>query len=238
MSSFRAPCILALVVTAAACADAPERAVGIGDAVLAAGGSPGGGGGSTSTDQPVSVVWDDNVNGGWPGIASDGRGAYETDVCGVYTSFDTGSRSSGHLTADYDYGHDGSGDCGPRYLVFDFGLGHTAPPSWTAGGILESAPKHVVREIGLMAAGESRVQWIGFGIQQENCGRVLFDESYSGSSSVLVTRLSDVGAARQWRVETQSPHTGLCVVAGKGNKFEVKSGPYYMPFAFTITEVK
>lgn len=224
-------CTLMLTLLAVgACAEGADEPLEVAGPALA---KPGSGGGD-STDPPVTIVWDDAVNDSAPGIRSDGAGAYTTDVCGVYTSFTTGSRSS-QLTVDVDYNYDGS--CGPRHQVFDFALAGGDPPAF--GSPLSSAPKFAVRDIDQMAVGESRLQWMGFGIQQEDCGRVLFDSQYDGSSDVLITRLEDTDTgARQWHVQTQGTQTSLCVVAGKGNKFEVKSGPYFMPFAFTITELR
>lgn len=232
MNVLKAVALLTAAGSLAACSDTAAPRLETSDPVFAR--PSGGGPGSDAVDQPVTITWDDAVNAGTPGIRSDAAGDYTTNVCGVYTSFPLGS-NTGQLTADFDYNYDGS--CGPRHLVFDFTLDGGAAPAF--GSPLISAPKFVVREIDQMAVGESRLQWMGFGIQQENCGRVLFDSRYAGSSDLLITRLADTSTgARQWHVQTQGTETSLCVVAGKGNKFEVKSGPYSMPFAFLITELK
>lgn len=229
MNALKKLAVVAAALALPGCSDTADPLIGASDPVFA---RPGGG--SSSTDQSVTIAWDDAVNDSRPGIRSDGAGEYATGACGVYTSFPLDSRT-GQLTADFDQDYDGS--CGPRHLVFDFTLDGGDPPVF--GSPLPSAPKFAVREIDQMAVGESRLQWIGFGIRQENCTRVIFDSGYATSSDVLITRLEDTSiGARQWHVQTRDRHAGLCVVAGKGNKFEVTSGPYYMPFALTITEVK
>ena len=156
-------------------------------------------------------------------------GEYQGQFCGYVTIF---KWPGAELSAEADRIYDPAtmdGSCGgSRYYSFYF-AGRAAAP-------LNFGPQHFVYELDSFAPGESRLQGVLFGIQQTNCNGLHFNDKYAPASNVRVTRLADVGDARRWRVESQGSHRAMCTVYNK-------TGPmptgvhYYMPFAFTVTEV-
>jgi hypothetical protein len=79
---------------------------------------------------------------------------------------------------------------------------------------------------------------MGFGIQQPNCQRVMFDSQYAGVSDARITRLDDGSAnVRQWRVESQGAHKGQCLAMKKNGTLYPLGDPILLPFSFTVTEV-
>ena len=69
------------------------------------------------------------------------------------------------------------------------------------------------------------------------CDKMDFDAQYAGSSNPKRTRLPDLAnGARQWLVESQQPHRGVCLATVRGKTVVVFSG--VVPWAYTVTEVK
>ena len=79
---------------------------------------------------------------------------------------------------------------------------------------------------------------MGFGIQPTNCQRVMFDSQYTGVSNARITGLVDVApGVRQWKVESQGTHRGMCVISSKGGKSSPTGETPILPFSFIVIEV-
>jgi hypothetical protein len=107
---------------------------------------------------------------------------------------------------------------------------------------LEFGPHHWVTDIGTIAIGSSANRSTTYGVQQPNCQRLVFDDLYPPANHVGVTRLPDATTAngltaRRWRVESRGSHRAMCIVTGKGGKLISTGVSYYLPFAYTVTEV-
>ena len=204
-----------------------------------------GGGTKTDTDPRANMVWAEQVTidgnsvpAGIYGDRRDKKGTlggtpaheYQGAFCGVAAKFFPGS-TLGELNADYDgnYASTMEPNCGPRRTL-NFRLEGLADP-------LVSAPHFVMRNMWHMAVGDSRLQYMGYGIQLSDCQRVMFDSQYAGASDVRITRLADADGVRQWRVETQGTHRAMCVVSTKNGTLKPTGVTHYLPFSVIATEV-
>jgi len=210
--------------------------------------------GSTDTDPKAYVVFDETVNVAASGqaavwepalITGDYRdrtgapvltansGEYQGVNCGYQTLF---RRTDGALNVEVDHDYAPAtmdAACGGKRFYSFYFSGRAAAP-------LNYGPQHYVWDLYAFAPGESRLQGVMFGIQQVGCSALHFNDAYQPSNSARVTRLPDVltesGVARRWRVESQGSHRAMCTTFGK--KGPVPTGNhFYMPFAFTFTEV-
>lgn len=200
------------------------------------------GGGTVDTRPRANIVWSDSPHGLVPGIEGDSRSKvgsttgtldeYQGDFCGVSARLFALAGETGDLNADFDtyYTSTMFSACGTaRRQTFHLG--------GTLGNVV-FAPHFVVRGLTHLAVGQSRSQYMGFGIQQTECQRVMFDSQYSGASDARITRIDDgTTSPRQWRVESQSPHTAQCVKSTKNGTLYAVGSPIYLPFSFTVTEV-
>ena len=156
-------------------------------------------------------------------------GEYQGQFCGYVTIF---KWPGAELSAEADRFYDPAtmdGPCGGSRYYNLYLSGRAAAP-------LKFGPQHFVYDLDTFAPGETRLQGVVFGILQTNCNGLHFNDKYSPASSVRVTRLSDVGGARRWRVESQGSHRAMCTTYNK--KGPVPTGVHhYLPFAFTFTEV-
>ena len=194
------------------------------------------------SDSRVAIVWAADPHGLSPGVEGDGRARdggtsgtlneYQGAFCGVYAKLYSGPGESGDLNADFDalVTSESLSTCGPpRSLLFHLG---------GSLGDVRFGPHFVVHDLTHFAPGESRLQVVGFGIQQPNCQRVRFDSQYPGASDARVSRLDDASTTvRRWRVESQGAHTARCTLLDKrGNLYPV-GDPIVLPFSYTVTEV-
>ena len=236
--------ILALSALAlAGCSEQSRTALEPDQALFASGKSGGGGGGgSTDTRPRANIVWSDAPHNFTPGIEGDSRSKdgstkgvldeYQGNYCGAYAVLYAAAGESGDLNADFDSGYttDMLSACGSsRSLTFHMG---------GSLGDVKFAPYFVVRGLTHLAVNESRLQFMGFGIQQTDCQRVMFDSQYAGASDARITRLADTETrVRQWRVESQGTHKGQCVAMRKNGTLYPVGDPITLPFSFTVTEV-
>jgi len=207
----------------------------------------------------ANLVWEDSVNvapAGQPAIwekalltgdyrnlygqpISDGTsGEYQEAFCGSASYMQVqpnGSYPEAGLNFEVDFGYDPitmDGPCGGRryYQVFFSGR---ANPS------VHVFPQHYARLLGTLAVGQSLFEEVHFGIQLSNCAPLRYDDAYPPSNNARVTRLTDTltvaGPRRRWRVESQGSHRAMCTI--NTNKGVKPVASYYMPFAYTITEV-
>ncbi len=188
--------------------------------------------GQTPNFQSALITGDFRDRSGAP-LSNGKSGEYQGKFCGFQTIFRS---TDGALNAEVDHDYDATTmdlPCGgKRYYQFFFS-GRAASP-------LQYGPQHYVWDLYSFAPGESRLQGIMFGIQQTGCNGLHFNDLYPPSNSARVTRLADTltssGTARRWRVESQGNHQAMCTTTSK--RGPVPTGVhYYMPFAFTITEV-
>jgi hypothetical protein len=213
-------------------------------------GAEAGGGPKVDSTPRVNLVFDDSVDiaspGGLPdwriaGVRGDGRlrngtiatespsNEYQGSFCGVHGVLD--STGSMDFDADTYYASSMAAACGAkRYLRFFLNGAESDP--------LQYAPHTVANNIAQVVVGESRTFVYGFGIQQPNCQRLRYDDTYAGSSNALVTRLPDVNGARQWRIESRGTHHAMCVLLDKRGNLIPTGVTYFLPFAMTVTEVK
>jgi hypothetical protein len=212
--------------------------------------------GNYDTDSRALLVWDDNVNVAAPGdpvnlqpagVVGDGRnefGAsgstsrYQGAFCGVAAKifwYNTSMSQSGDMTfganSDYDTQH----SCGASrtlYFYMSYQPGGARGTASAAGSFTN------VRAVMQLAPGQAVSQNGGFGgLGFSGCTKIFFDRTtYPTAANIRVTRLADVNGARQWRVESEYPHLGMCAVA-QGQKWIAK-GTRYLPFSYTATEVR
>lgn len=201
-----------------------------------------GGGGKADTDARANLVWSDAPHGFTPGIEGDKRSRdgsttgtldeYQGSYCGVYAKLFAGGIGSEDLDADFDaaYASDMLSSCGAaRSLTLHLG---------GSLGDVVFGPHFIVRWLTHLAVGESRLQYMGFGMQQPSCQRVMFDSQYSGASDARITRLDDAGpSARQWRVESQGTRAAQCLELKRNGTLYPVGDPIFLPFSFTVTEV-
>jgi hypothetical protein len=202
----------------------------------------------------ANLVWDDSINVAAPGspdswtpagIRGDGRNRYGTSstfseyqgkFCGFvgYLGVDVGSA----LNAEPDFGYTNSmaTACGSPARLYRFYYDGAATPTYSSG------PHHTVLNLASLAVGQTMFEEVWFGVQQTGCQRLDYNDSYSPSSSAAVTRLPDIptaaGPARQWRVSSRGSHRAMCLIPGKGSAAWITNGSHFLPFAFTITEVR
>lgn len=214
--------------------------------------------GNIDTNPKANVVWEDVVNvaplgqpAQWePALitgdyrARDGSpittgksGEYQEAFCGSAGLLRTNQMpdTAYALNFEVDWGYTSAMDipCGGiRYYQFYFAGRGSAP--------LRYGPQHYALKLGTLAVGQSLLEEVHFGIQQSDCAPLRFDDAYPPSSNARVTRLADTvtaqGALRRWFVQSQGTHRGICTInTNRGVKVLAN---YYMPFAYTITEVK
>jgi hypothetical protein len=173
------------------------------------------------------------------GIRGDGRNRfgqpaaplneYQGDFCGVRTVIYNYKRPFGGISFDTDIYYDAatmSGPCGSRRTV-DFYLG-AAPTT--------SSPHVLVGDLWNFVPGEVRLMNVTFG-QELPCSTLQFDAQFAGASSARVTRLPDVSAVRQWRVESQGNHQAACMKQLKSDRQADTGLRYYLPFSIIIMEI-
>ena len=198
------------------------------------------------------VVFDTDVNVAAPGasanmqpagVVSDGRDTrglsssnpqYQGEFCGVVARILSLTGESGDLTFDPDMGYGPQTACGSKRTL-SFYL------SYQAGGPRGSATSIAsfsnARTMYHLAPGQAISELGGFGgTGLTNCDRIAFQhETYPSSANIRVTRLPDVNGVRQWRVESEYPHLGMCTYSRGGKT--LTNGTKYLPFAYTVTEV-
>jgi hypothetical protein len=208
-------------------------------------------GGSKDTAR-ANMLFADSVNTAAPGnpsvwspagIRGDGRdkfgqpstfSEYQGNYCGVSAVLGAAVSS---LNADTDFGYTSSmaTACGSPARLYRFYYDGAATPAYSFG------PHHTVMNLGTLAVGQSLSEDVWYGVQQPNCGRLWFSNTYPPSNNVVVTRLADVvgpnGVSRQWRVESTGSHRAMCVVPGNGGKFINTGVSHFLPFSYVITEV-
>lgn len=201
----------------------------------------------------ANLVWADSVNTAAPGnpaswsssgIRGDGRdkygqpstvSEYQGKFCGVvaYLGVDGGSS----LNADTDFGYSSSmaTSCGTPSRLYRFYYDGAVTPTYSFG------PHHTVINLGLLAVGQSVTQELWYGVQQTNCQRLYYSDSYSPSNNALITRLPNItdvtGTLRQWRVQSQASHRAMCLITTNGGKLVSSGVSHFLPFSYTITEV-
>lgn len=237
MRSSVLPAPFVLLALVAACVTDNTESTG---PLLAAKGAP------VDSSPRGSLVWADSVlvNGNLvpTGIRGDGRlkdgsaatgspsNEYQGNYCGV--------QAFASPVPDLNYKPDGlygnltaaqKAICGPaRFYNFYLGGPSGAPTAAFAHSI--------ARGLWSLAAGQSAVQWEGFGI----CGgKLMYNDStrYAPSNSPLQTRLPDVGGARQWRIESRGTHKGVCVTYNPNGSVKAVGPGLLLPFSLTVTEV-
>ncbi len=240
--------LVALVVVAGCTLDRPtinDPALTPPADVLAAKGGP------KATLPNANLVWSETVNVAAPQevpnwqptlLTGDGRdkfgqvssvSEYQGNFCGVVATVENGL----NVDPNTYYSSTMAAACGPaRVYRFYTGAGgrESAP--------LEFGPHHVVIDIGTIPVGSSANRSTLYGVQQPNCQRFVFDDIYPPANHIRVTRLPDVASAnglpaRQWRVESQGSHRAMCIVLGKGGKVINTGVSYYLPFAYTVTDM-
>lgn len=208
--------------------------------------------GNYDSDSRALIVFDTDVNVAAPGapvnmqpagVVGDGRdvrgqasssSAYQGAFCGVNAKIFNGVAGSGDLVFDADMDYAPATACGSKralnfYLSYQAGgaRGSATPIASfsNARGVMQLAPGQVLSELG------------GFGgTGLSGCDRIAFEHAtYPTAANIRVTRLPDVNGARQWRVESEYPHLGMCTVT-QGRKITA-NGTKYLPFAYTATEV-
>jgi len=181
---------------------------------------------------PSGIQGDDRdrlgIAGGTPSDEYQGR------FCGV-AAFIWNARPSqdGSLNIDPDaeYAFAMSSSCGlPR--TFRFLL--NGP-----GGSPTDVGAHItVTGIWKLAAGASVLQSQVVGMQNAiNSCQLRFDDAFPPANHIRVTRLANVGSARQWRVESQGSHRASCTVLDKRGRPVATGVSHYLPFSVTVTEV-
>ena len=211
-------------------------------------------GGNVDTDSRAIVVWEDYVTVSEgvtvpAGIHGDdydilstlnGADAYQGQVCGVHAKiFNTSALSgSGDLVFDPDFDAPGKSCNGvSRKLLFHFSHDTTTAGPATAIGTFTN-----VRRIWFdPVLGVPRLQAMRFiFVNQSGCETLEFNSAVGGDD-IMVTQLPDTPDAllepvRNWRVESAGRHRAMCMVTSKGKS--VQNGTKFLPFAFTVTEVK
>lgn len=198
-------------------------------------------GGPAAPPTYAHVAWDDalvvEIDGVQvpAGIRGDGRtadgspgpSAIQGNLCGVIAVIATRPSEDGTL----QFQEVGATGCGAERTHAFYLWGSGVAP-WV------EATMSRARGLWHMAVGEVGTdQFEGFHLDYNNCGVIYFDQQYAGSSNPKRTRLPDLpNGARQWRVESQSPHRGVCVTTSKGKTVVTFSA--ILPWAFTVTEVK
>jgi len=244
-----------------------SAATGKWDIAVTAAGKKGGIGTETFTvktkgqgpiETKANLVWEDSVNVAPPGqpatwqkalltgdyrdlhgssIANGTSGEYQHGFCGstAYMQPQGSSYPDAALNFDTDFGYDpltmDSFCGGERYYQIFF--------AGRASAATRVTPQHFALKLGTLVIGQSISEEVHFGVQLTNCAPLRYDSTYPPSSNALVTRLPDTltvnGPRRRWRVESQGNHIAMCTV--NTNKGVKPIASYYLPFAYTITEV-
>lgn len=207
----------------------------------------------------ANLVWEDSVNVAAPGqppvwqkalLTGDYRnlygaptsngtsGEFQHGFCGSYAYMQAqpnGSYPEAALNFDTDFAYDPAsmdGPCGGERYYQVFFSGRGSPSTHVT-------PQHYALQLGTLAVGQSLNEEVHFGIQLSNCAPLRYDAAYPPSSNARVTRLTDTvtasGTQRRWRVESQGNHIAMCTV--NTNKGVKAIASFYLPFAFTITEI-
>lgn len=206
----------------------------------------------TNTPSQANLLWADNVDvaaSGSPpdivaaGIRGDGRdkfgqpatfSEYQGDFCGV-SAYLGDAMSSLNTDSDFGYTASMSAACGGSSRVERFYFDGSASPTFSFG------PHFVVLNLAALAVGGSMSEELWYGVQQTNCQRLYFSNSYSPANNGMVTRLADIpganGTARQWRVQSTGTHRAMCVNVGNGGKLVSTGVSHFLPFSFTLTEI-
>lgn len=208
--------------------------------------------GNVDSDSRALIVFDTVIDVAAPGatanmqaagVVSDGRDEkgiastnprYQGGFCGVRAKIFTGPNESGDLVFDPDIDPVNGTVCGSRRTLLFY-------LSYQTGGLRGSATPVAsfsnARAIHQLAAGQVVSELGGFGqTGLTGCSRIAFEHAtYPSSANIRVTRLPDVNGARQWRVESEYPHVGMCTYS-RGGKI-VANGTKYLPFAYTVTEI-
>ena len=178
---------------------------------------------------PTGIQGDSRDKNGAPSSVSEYQGAF----CHVEGKiFWSGNNFGGDMIFDPGGPRDSNNPCGSvRSLKFFL--------SYQRGGALGAAsiaaPFNNVRAVMLMAPGEVISRNAAFNYSGlANCDRIAFD-GLGGASQLRVTRLSDVGTSKQWRVESEYPHMAMCTVPKAWSN--ISKGLHYLPVAYTITEI-
>ena len=206
----------------------------------------------------ANLVWDDMVNVaplGQPAVweqslltgdyrdlhgaslANGTAGEYQHGFCGSESYMQQVSDS--YPTADLNFDTDHmyvpssmDGPCGGRRYYQVFFSGRASPS-------VHVTPQHFALNLATLAVGQSLSEEVHFGVQLSNCAPLRYDDTYPPSNNARVTRLTDTltvsGVRRRWRVESQGSHRSVCTLNTKQGVKILAS--YYMPFAYTITEV-
>ncbi len=200
----------------------------------------------------ANLLWADNVNiaaTGWPanlvaaGIRGDGRdkrgqpatfSEYQGDFCGV-SAYLGDAMSSLNTDSDFGYTASMSAACGGSSRVERFYFDGSPTPTFSFG------PHFVVLNLAALAVGGSMSEELWYGVQQTNCQRLYFSNSYGPSNNGIVTRLADIsganGMARQWSVQSTGTHRAMCVNVGNGGKLVSTGVSHFLPFSYTLTEI-
>jgi hypothetical protein len=216
--------------------------------------------GNVDTSPKANLVWEENVNVAPPGQsavwqpalltgdyrARDGSpltngksGEYQGMFCGSDSYMETQDKGVTQTAMNFDPDHSYDpatmdGACGgKRYYQF-YLSGRGAAP-------LLAGPQHYALHLGDLAVGQSLLEEVHFGVQQTNCGTLRFDDGYPPASNARVTRLTDSsttsGPLKRWLVESQGTHRAMCTIFANGGKVQSTGVSYYLPFAFTVTEI-
>lgn len=214
--------------------------------------------GQPRIETKANLVWEDSMNVAAPEspvwqktlltgdyrdlhgqpVSNGTSGEFQHAFCGSYAYMQgepNGSYPDAALNFDTDFGYDPSSmdaQCGgERYYQVFFSGRANAPTRVT--------PQHYALKLGTLAIGQSLSEEVHFGIQLPNCAPLRYDSMYPPSTNALVTRLTDTvdvsGVHRRWRVQSQGNHIAVCTINAKKGVQTVAS--YYLPFAFTITEI-
>lgn len=200
----------------------------------------------------ANLLWADSVNvaatGSPPnivaaGIRGDGRdkrgqpatfSEYQGDFCGV-SAYLGDAMSSLNTDSDFGYTTSMSAACGGSSRVERFYFDGSSSPTFSFG------PHFVVLNLAALAVGGSMSEELWYGVQQTNCQRLYFSNSYSPSNNGMVTRLADIpganGTARQWRVQSTGTHRAMCVNVGNGGKLISTGVSHLLPFSYTLAEI-
>lgn len=207
---------------------------------------------SNSPPSQANLLWADSVDvaaSGSPpnivaaGIRGDGRdkrgqpasfSEYQGDFCGV-SAYLGDAMSSLNTDSDFGYTTSMSAACGGSSRVERFYFDGSASPTFSFG------PHFVVLNLAALAVGGSMSEELWYGVQQTNCQRLYFSNSYNPSNNGMVTRLADIpganGIARQWSVESTGSHRAMCVNVGNGGKLISTGVSHFLPFSYTLTEI-
>jgi hypothetical protein len=215
--------------------------------------------GQPRIETKANLVWEDSVNVAAPGqpavwqkalltgdyrnlygspISNGTSGEYQHAFCGSFAYMQVppnGSYPEAALNFDTDFAYAPAtmdGPCGGERYYQVFFSGRSNPSTHVT-------PQHFALQLGTLAVGQSLFEEVHFGVQLSNCAPLRYDDAYPPSNNARVTRLTDTltteGPRRRWRVESQGSHRAMCTV--NTNKGVKTIASYYLPFAYTITEI-